>query len=751
MEPTKKVEAQALFDYDRQHFDELSFKTGEIIKVLKQIEGGWWHGELNGTQGWFPSNYVRKLVSSSRSTDTSHLLSFQQEIVQHILEGESKQISDLNALSKLLQPIAETLSKFPFLTRISAFLDKVAQIIRLHENIVKVLEKMKPLSNPKFVGKLFLDFAESMDQLSGEYTRLCSYIEFGLQDNVTAIPVAVGPAGQELYSAKTKALFACVFDRLSRYSILLKETERYYEDPHPDRAAICKAVQVYSEILARSNLLRSLREVDIEVLSSDIRGLPDQTRLQIGDPTLTLKANICVLDAENHFVIDNTKPQATILLYSNFLIVLSLSAPRVYQFRMHVPISNVAVIASPQNENVLSLKIIGAGAQPEEHNLHLWCTGVCTRDLFFSTISEFIRNSTVSMSTTLVRSPFTNDGNAVLRQRSVGRTPTNNNIPPEPTMRRRSGSCRSAAGGGGGSHDDSCAPNCGANHTFALRPSHSGPLCGPEAGEELATMPGGDIELQEPPKTNTMAVTDLTNLPGCRFLPHEAKSRALVKWPEDILTLSKRQESLLTESAFQRIPLSPNLTQQQGDEVLTHLRLDRAPLQTYASLLSGGGDANSRSGIRTPAATNRGPRPASPGRSGGMVGESGGKGVAAKVMRRKRTDRQKSAINVDDILRSTGHFQEITQRNERDAKILQIIELYCGSGLPQGAIKPLDLTQLRLSCTEMRVKENSLPPPSNIGAPANTVPSRTYENLEHQLMPIRPPPVILPTSGAMRK
>ncbi|VDL61226.1 unnamed protein product [Hymenolepis diminuta] len=396
MESTKKVEAQALFDYDRQHFDELSFKTGEIIKVLKQIEGGWWHGELNGTQGWFPSNYVRKLVSSSRSTDTSHLLSFQQEIVQHILEGESKQISDLNALIKLLQPVAEILSKFSFLTKISTFLDKVAQIILLHETIVKALEKMKPLSNPKFVGKLFLDVAKNMDQLTGEYTRSCAYIEFGLQDNVTAIPVAVGPTGQELYSSKTKALFASVFDRLSRYPILLKETERYYEDPHPDRAAICKAMQVYSEILERCNLLRSLREVDIEVLSSDIRGLPDQTRLQIGDPTLTLKANICVLDAENHFVIDNTKPQAAILLYPNFLIILSLSAPRVYQLRMHVSISNIAVIAPSQNESVLSLKIIGSGAQPEEHNLHLWCTGVCTRDLFFSTASEFIRNSKVS-------------------------------------------------------------------------------------------------------------------------------------------------------------------------------------------------------------------------------------------------------------------------------------------------------------------------------------------------------------------
>lgn len=107
---------------------------------------------------------------------------------------------------------------------------------------------------------------------------------------------------------------------------------------------------------------------------------------------------------------------------------------------------------------------------------------------------------------------------------------------------------------------------------------------------------------------------------------------------EDILTLSKRQESLNTDSASQRIPPSPTSTQQQGDEVLTHLRLDRAPLQTFASLLSGGGDANFRPGVRTPA-TSRGSRPASPGRSG-VAGESGGKGVAAKVMRRKRTGRE---------------------------------------------------------------------------------------------------------------
>ncbi|KAH9278099.1 Rho guanine nucleotide exchange factor 7 [Echinococcus granulosus] len=738
MESAVTTEAQALFDYDRQHFDELSFKTGDIIKVLKEIDGGWWHGELNGTQGWFPSNYVRKMLSCSRSADTSHLLSFQQEIVQHILEGESKQIADLNLLIRILKPNVEVLSEFAFMSKLSIFVDKLAEIIRLHESVARTLEKMKPLSRPKFVGKLFLDVAKNMDQLAGEYTRSCAYIEFGLQEAITTIPVAVGAAGQDLYSTKTKSLFASVHDRLSRYPILLKETERYYEDPHPDRTAICKAMQVYSEILDRCDLLRNLREVDIEVLSSEIRGLPDQSRPQMNDPTLTLKASICVADADGHFVIDSSKPQAVLLLYPSFILILSAVAPWVYQFRMHVPISNITVTALQENENVISVKIVGGSLPSEEHNLHLWCTGVCTRDLFYSTVIEFIRNSKTA-------------GGAILRQRSATRAAKPGGLG---LLRRRSAGGATDEGGCSGFAAGTAAP-----HLFALRSSHSGPICGPaadreaEAFDDVPTPPSTSPPPPPPPRTNAIAVTDLTNLPGCRFLSHEVRTRPLVKWPEDILTMPKRQE-VAHSSAFNNP--QQNLQNQQEDR-LTHLRLDCTPLQSHCSLISGsGGEMPPRSGARVTLAGghgNRGSRPNSPGRSGASGEGRGAAASAGKVMRRKRTDRQKSAINADDILRSTGHFHEVTQRNEKDAKILQIIELYCGSGLPKGALKPLDLTQLRLSCTEMRMKENSLPPPGTTAPVGPTVPPRTYENIDPTppMVPLRPPPIILPTSASARK
>lgn len=67
---------------------------------------------------------------------------------------------------------------------------------------------------------------------------------------------------------------------------------------------------------------------------------------------------------------------------------------------------------------------------------------------------------------------------------------------------------------------------------------------------------------------------------------------------------------------------------------------------------------------------------------------------------------------------------------------------------------PVDLTQLRLSCTEMRMKENSLPPPGTTASTTSTVPLRTYENIDPTpppMVPLRPPPVILPTSASARK
>jgi len=49
---------RALFSYEAAADIELDLKEGDVIKVLKEDESGWWQGEVDGRVGWFPFNYI---------------------------------------------------------------------------------------------------------------------------------------------------------------------------------------------------------------------------------------------------------------------------------------------------------------------------------------------------------------------------------------------------------------------------------------------------------------------------------------------------------------------------------------------------------------------------------------------------------------------------------------------------------------------------------------------------------------------
>lgn len=59
---------QALFDYEAEDEEELTFSTGDLIAVVDTGDGDWWHGELWDTEtnsciasGTVPSNYVEEV------------------------------------------------------------------------------------------------------------------------------------------------------------------------------------------------------------------------------------------------------------------------------------------------------------------------------------------------------------------------------------------------------------------------------------------------------------------------------------------------------------------------------------------------------------------------------------------------------------------------------------------------------------------------------------------------------------------
>ncbi|XP_078283334.1 unconventional myosin-Ie isoform X2 [Rhinoraja longicauda] len=54
-------QCKALYAYDAQDTDELSFNADDVIEIVKEDPSGWWIGRLRGKQGLFPNNYVAKI------------------------------------------------------------------------------------------------------------------------------------------------------------------------------------------------------------------------------------------------------------------------------------------------------------------------------------------------------------------------------------------------------------------------------------------------------------------------------------------------------------------------------------------------------------------------------------------------------------------------------------------------------------------------------------------------------------------
>lgn len=55
-------------DYHGENSDDLSFKTGDKIKVIERINLDWLMGECNGKRGLFPASFVEGLQNESSST-----------------------------------------------------------------------------------------------------------------------------------------------------------------------------------------------------------------------------------------------------------------------------------------------------------------------------------------------------------------------------------------------------------------------------------------------------------------------------------------------------------------------------------------------------------------------------------------------------------------------------------------------------------------------------------------------------------
>ena len=64
MKPKPKAKQfVAAFPYKATNEDEISFKIGDIITFIEEIEDGWAKGELeSGSSGLYPTNFVKVIL-----------------------------------------------------------------------------------------------------------------------------------------------------------------------------------------------------------------------------------------------------------------------------------------------------------------------------------------------------------------------------------------------------------------------------------------------------------------------------------------------------------------------------------------------------------------------------------------------------------------------------------------------------------------------------------------------------------------
>lgn len=65
----------AVYDYQAQREDELSFLKGSVINVISKDGSEWWQGELNGQTGLLPFNYVKPLSEYTAAEQLSSQMS----------------------------------------------------------------------------------------------------------------------------------------------------------------------------------------------------------------------------------------------------------------------------------------------------------------------------------------------------------------------------------------------------------------------------------------------------------------------------------------------------------------------------------------------------------------------------------------------------------------------------------------------------------------------------------------------------
>ncbi|KAL1022328.1 hypothetical protein UPYG_G00025200 [Umbra pygmaea] len=259
-----------MYDYMAQNDDELPFGKGQIINVLSREDPDWWKGELNGSVGLFPSNYVKLTTDTDPSQQWCadlHLLDMltpverkRQGYTHELIVTEENYVNDLQLVTEVFQkPLLE--SELLTEKEVAMIFVNWKELIMCNIKLLKALRVRKKMSGERMPVKMIGDILTAQLPHMQPYIRFCSCQLNGatlIQQKTDEVPefkdfvkrLAMDPRckGMPLSSFLLKPM-----QRVTRYPLIIKNILENTPEAHPDHSHLKQALEKAEELCSQVN------------------------------------------------------------------------------------------------------------------------------------------------------------------------------------------------------------------------------------------------------------------------------------------------------------------------------------------------------------------------------------------------------------------------------------------------------------------------------------------------------------------
>ncbi|CAK9797482.1 ITSN1 [Anthophora plagiata] len=253
----------ALYPYQAQNEDELSFEKGDVITVLAKEESAWWKGELNGVSGVFPSNYVSPM-SDEMTTDIlmdglDSMERKRQEYIKELITTEQAYIEDMRLVHEVFEkPLIESLVLT--VDEVDKIFVNWRDIIACNDNFLRTLRIRRDNSKGGIVRMIGDILCENIPRMSA-YIRFCSCqisAAVYLQRLTETEPEFVKVAHTCQQDPRTKGMPLSSFlikpmQRITKYPLIIGKILEHTPLNHPDRQYLQEALAKAEEFCTQVN------------------------------------------------------------------------------------------------------------------------------------------------------------------------------------------------------------------------------------------------------------------------------------------------------------------------------------------------------------------------------------------------------------------------------------------------------------------------------------------------------------------